>query len=158
VIVHLATWVRTLLALALVGNVADWILPSGSIRRQAGLVIGLILLGAMVGPVWSLMSGVRQMSLRYPGSAGSSVQAALVREEAADVTLVLESLPTVEGASVAQQGGGVAVVLEVSGAAPPGLAAAARDTVEEVMSIPGGHVRVTVIRTRTRRPPREPQG
>ena len=148
----IAGWVRTLLALALVGNVAEWLLPAGSIRRQARLVVGLILLAALIGPVWRLMLGVSHASWVYTGGAGAAAGADLVREEEADVGLILASLPTVRAARVTEAGGVVTVTLTTAGPSPPSVAAAARDAVEEVMSTPAARIRVVVIATQSHLP------
>jgi len=136
-------WVKTLIALALVGNVLDWILPEGGIRRYAGLVVGLVLLGAMVGPAWSLFSGVRRTAVGALGSQGTpAIRAALKREQDADVAIVLESLPGVIKASVDQSGHLVTVRLTVARDAPGSIRAAALNTVGEVMGVGPRSVRV----------------
>jgi len=152
VISAIAGWVRTLLALALVGNVAEWLLPAGSIRRQARLVVGLILLAALIGPVWHLMLGASHASWAYPGGAGTATGADLVREEEADVELILDGLPTVRTARVQETGDVVTVTLTTAGPPPPSVTVAARDAVEEVMSTPADRVRVVVIATQSHLP------
>lgn len=148
-------WVKTLIALALVGNVVDWILPDGGVRRYAGLVVGLVLLGAMVGPVWSLFSGIRKSAVEYPGSLRTpAMAAALNREEEADVAMVLESLAGVDRAEVSQRHGRVTVSLTVVPGAPTSIRTAAVDTVEEVMGAGKGSVQVVELETRSMRPGR----
>ncbi|MCR1352975.1 stage III sporulation protein AF, partial [Acidithiobacillus ferrooxidans] len=51
-------WVRSLIIIVLLGNLADFVLPKGDLKKYAGLVVGLVLLLAMVSPVWSLIHQV----------------------------------------------------------------------------------------------------
>lgn len=150
----IAAWVRTLVALALVGNVVDWVLPAGGLRRYAGLVVGLVLLGAMVGPVWTLFSGIRKAGLEYPGSLRSAAMtASLNREQDADVAMVLGSLPGVERAAVGRTAGVVTVTLTVS-SPPRSLRRAALDTVEELTGLGVRSIRVVELQTHSVRPRR----
>jgi hypothetical protein len=135
--------------------VVDWILPEGGIRRYAGLVVGLVLLGAMVGPVWSLFSGIRKSALEYPGSLRTpAMSAALSREEDADVAMVLGSLTGVEQAQISQRHGLVTVSLTVVPGAPKSIRTAAVDTVEEVMGVGNASVQVVELETASVRPAR----
>ena len=149
----IAGWVRTLLALAVVGNVVHWVLPQGGLRRYAGLVVGLILLGAMVGPVWSLFTGIRRTAFVYPGTRGGSrMIASLTREQDADVAMVLQRLPGVQHAQVNRSGSVVTVTLSVGTRPAPSLRQAAVDTVEELTGTAATGIQVVELNTRSRPP------
>lgn len=55
----IGTWVKALVVIVLLGNLAEFVLPKGDLRRYTGLVVGLILLLAMVSPVWNILHGAR---------------------------------------------------------------------------------------------------
>ncbi len=140
-----AEWVRTLIVLALLATLLEWLLPVGDLKRYAALVAGLIILLALIGPVWGFVRGLtRAGASRWLGAGRPSHLAQLVRrQERQEVAAVIESLPGVAGAAVTRQPAGVEVV--VWGARmPPGVADAARSAVEEVMQVPAGQVHVMV--------------
>lgn len=142
-------WIRTLLALVLLGNVVDWILPDSSLRRYASLVVGLVLLAAMVAPVWSFMH--RSSALEPGGSWFSSASTGglsrtVASQEVQEVSGVLDALPGVDSVQVQDRRGQVAVVLRVGArASVASLRQAAVSAAEEVMSVPGSRIHVTVI-------------
>lgn len=138
-------WVRTLIVLALVATIMDWLLPAGDLKRYATLVAGLIILVALIGPVWGLVKGLSHgtaggwLSAPRPGHLQSLVR----RQERQEVEAVVDALPGVSDVLVSQSGSVVTVT--VAGTAlSPGVAMAARAAVEEVMQLPAGRVRVVL--------------
>ncbi len=140
-----AEWVRTLIVLALLATLMEWLLPVGDVKRYATLVAGLIILLALIGPVWGLVRGLARASASRwlqppnPSHLGQLVQ----RQERQEVAAVVESLPGVGGVAVTSHLHGVGVVIWGSQMAP-GVVAAARAAVEEVMQVPAGQVHVVV--------------
>ncbi len=49
----LGTWLKTLVVVVLLGNFVDFILPKGDLKRYGGLIVGLVILAAVVSPLWS---------------------------------------------------------------------------------------------------------
>ncbi len=140
-----AEWVRTLIVLALLATLLEWLLPVGDLKRYASLVAGLIILLALIGPVWSLIQGVsRPLASRWLQAARPSHLGQLVqRQERQEVAAVVESLPGVEGVVVQSDAAGVRVL--VSGQhLSPGVAQAAQAAVEEVMQVPARRVQVAL--------------
>ncbi|MDA8197862.1 MAG: stage III sporulation protein AF [Thermaerobacter sp.] len=140
-----AEWVRTLIVLALLATLMEWLLPVGDLKRYATLVAGLIILLALIGPVWGLVRGLaRANASRWLGTSSPSRLGQLVRrQERQEVSAVVESLPGVDGVTVTPHPGGVDVAVWGAHMAP-GVAAAARAAVEEVMQVPAGQVHVVV--------------
>ncbi len=143
-----AEWVRTLIVLALLATVMDWLLPQGDLKRYATLVAGLIILVALIGPVWGLVQNVGRVgSSRWLASPSPGHLHQLVtRQERQDVAAVVEALPGVESVAVEQTGERVRVdILGLRGVVlAPGVRQAARAAVEEVMQVPGRQVTVVV--------------
>jgi hypothetical protein len=145
VIPGVSEWVRTLIALALVATLMDWLLPAGDLKRYATLVAGLIILVALIGPVWGLVQGIARgtaggwLSPPRPGHLEGLVR----RQERQEVEAVVDALPGVSDVLVTQSGSVVTVSVAGQGLSP-GVAAAARAAVEEVMQLPAGRVRVVL--------------
>jgi stage III sporulation protein AF len=143
-------WVRTLLVLALVGNIVDWVLPGGSLRKYAALVVGLLLVAAILGPAVRLVAGVgrgHNLGDWLGTTAGPPLGQVLRRQEAAEVETVMDTLPGVAHTAVRRDGGRLTVTVAAgaSGRDRAALAQAARQAVEEVMSWPGDRVTVRVV-------------
>jgi stage III sporulation protein AF len=149
VIASIGAWVRTLLVLALVGNLLDWVLPEGGMRRYASLVVGLVLTAAVVGPVSGLVNQVRQgasLEQWFRMSAGPPLGRVVERQRAWEVAAVMETLPHVIRAQVAEVSGVVEVSLQVGPHGDPrALRQAAVAAVEEVMSVPPERVRIRTL-------------
>lgn len=91
------TWVKSLLVVALLGNVVELVLPDGSFRRYAGLIVGLVLLAAILAPLRSFLTGstpIPQINWQNPAGAASYHQL-LNGEEVRSVEAVLDSYPGV---------------------------------------------------------------
>lgn len=57
---HLGNWVKVLIVVVLLGNLVDFILPKGDLKRYGGLVVGLVILATVVSPLWSWMHQLGQ--------------------------------------------------------------------------------------------------
>ncbi len=79
-------WVRSLIIIVLLGNLADFILPKGDLKKYAGLIIGLVLLLAMVSPVWSIIHqlGKSRSSSAWLGVGTGQNLSVLVHSEQID--------------------------------------------------------------------------
>jgi hypothetical protein len=147
VIGALGGWVRTLIALALLANVVDWLMPPGELRRYAALVAGLVMTAALVGPVAGLVKGLGQGGEigRWLGVVGGPpLGAVIARQQAAEVEAVVETLPGVDTATVRTRHGMTLVRIRVQGHVAAGLREAAQAAVEEVMTVPAERVRIVV--------------
>lgn len=144
---HVLGWVRTLVALVALGNVLEWMLPGGSLRRYAELAMGLVILLAVLSPLVSwfrpVLSAPDVARWFGPGSP-AAFSATLARQQQDEVAALLESLPGVRAVAV-DRGPPVTVRLVVDRSADHrALARAAQAAVEEVMAVSGRQVRVTV--------------
>lgn len=63
----LADWIKVLIVVVLLGNLVDFVLPKGDLKRYGGLVVGLVILATVVSPLWSW--------LHQTGKQGPIVQA-----------------------------------------------------------------------------------
>ena len=147
-IAELTSWVRTLLILALIGNLVDWILPAGGFRKYAGLVVGLVLTVAVLGPVAQMVGRLGAGSAVanwFRNKSGPALGQVISRQQAAEVEAVLDALPGVVTATVAIRDHRAAVVVRTTGTASANLTMVARRAVEEVMSMPGDRIEVRVV-------------
>ncbi|OLZ08545.1 stage III sporulation protein AF [Sulfobacillus thermosulfidooxidans] len=91
-------WVKSLIIIVLLGNLAEFILPKGDLKKYAGLIVGLVLLLAMVSPIWSLMHQLQHSSapsaLLGPGT-GANFTALVQQEQLAQAEAMVMSYPQV---------------------------------------------------------------
>jgi stage III sporulation protein AF len=52
---HIAEWLKVLIVVVVLGNLIDFILPQGDLKRYGGLVVGLVVLAMIVSPLWTWM-------------------------------------------------------------------------------------------------------
>lgn len=50
---HIAEWLKVLIVVVVLGNLVDFILPQGDLKRYGGLVVGLVILAMIVSPLWT---------------------------------------------------------------------------------------------------------
>ncbi|MCY0885054.1 MAG: stage III sporulation protein AF [Firmicutes bacterium] len=116
-------WVRTLVVVALLGNLLEWVLPDSSLRRHAGLVVGLVLLLAILGPFARLFGNARAALTGAGGYVGGGAgYGALIREEEAQpAAALLEAYPGGTAARVQSgRGPGAPATVAVRARRPPG--------------------------------------
>lgn len=147
-IIHVSQWVRTLLGLVILGNVVDWALPDSGVRRYAGLVVGLVLLVALVGPLWTLMrqaGSAPNPKTWWGGGSPAHVHEMLARQRRNDVEAIVGALPGVDKVDVQAHASGVLVRVRVHRRRlRSDVKQAAEAAVEEVMGIPPARIRVQV--------------
>jgi stage III sporulation protein AF len=107
------TWVKSLVVIVLLGNLAEFLLPKGDLRRYTGLVVGLILLLVMVSPVWRFIQGahvtVIQQELLGSGT-GKNLSAVIQREEWNQAEAMVLSFPGVSSCQIRRLPKGEVVV------------------------------------------------
>ncbi len=114
----IGTWVKALIVIVLLGNLAEFVLPKGDLRRYTGLVVGLILLLAMVSPVWNILHGahpslIQQQLLGAPSSQG--LGEVIRQEEWNQAQAMVLTYPGVTRCAIKESGGRLAVTVEVTG-------------------------------------------
>ncbi len=91
-------WVKSLIVIVLLGNLAQFILPKGDLKKYAGLIVGLVLLLAMVSPVWSLIHRLENIpastALLGEGN-GNTFQAVVEQEQVGQAEAMVLSYPQV---------------------------------------------------------------
>ncbi len=91
-------WVKSLIIIVLLGNLAQFVLPKGDLKRYAGLIIGLVLLLAMIAPAWGLIHRLENqpasMRLLGPGSSGN-FQAVVQQEQIGQAEAMVLNYPQV---------------------------------------------------------------
>ena len=60
-------WVKSLIIIVLLGNLVQFLLPKGDLKRYAGLIVGLVLLLAMISPVWGLIHRLENTPAQMTG-------------------------------------------------------------------------------------------
>lgn len=51
-------WVKVLIVVVLLGNLVEFILPKGDMKRYGGLVVGLVILATIITPLWGFLHQV----------------------------------------------------------------------------------------------------
>jgi hypothetical protein len=142
---HLGQWLRAVLVVAVLGNLAEWLLPAGAFKRYSGLVVGLVLLAAILGPFQRWMQGWSGLpAVAWSGATGGNAYQALLRaEEEKTVAAMVRDFPGVEAVRVTVEAGAVVVTVRArrplgsgfrayvegaAAAAAPGLAVKLRVT------------------------------
>lgn len=99
-----SVWLKAIAVVVLLGNVAEFLLPDSSIKRYAGLVVGLVLLIFMVRPLGQILAFVQ-----HPGHAavqmnsltgGMSVQQLIKNEQNHEIEAMVKTLPGVQSCRV----------------------------------------------------------
>lgn len=101
-------WVKTLVIIVLVGNLAEFLLPKGDLKRYTGLVVGLVLLLAMVSPltmIWHKLP-VSVPSLAATGPATGPWQETVLKEELQQAQAMVLALPGVRSCLMTPTGSG----------------------------------------------------
>ena len=106
-----AQWVKSLVVIVLLGNVAEFLLPKGDLKRYAGLLVGLVVLLAMISPFGVMWRGVAVPTLNGAGTAASgSWQTAVAQEELSQARAMVMALPGVTACQVRHPGSGAVAV------------------------------------------------
>jgi stage III sporulation protein AF len=153
-------WVRSLIIIVLLGNLAEFMLPKGDLKKYAGLVVGLVLLLAMVSPVWGLIHQLSKTPLpsAWLGAGNGQGVEALIKEEQLDqAEAMVMSYQNVVSCAITSAAGTQAdnVTISVSG---PVTAKTLRQYVEDALSVTTGakpqiHLRVMDIPARSSQHP-----
>lgn len=106
---EVAAWIRTLMVVVLLGNLAEWLLPRADLRRYAGLVVGLFVLWAMAHPLVTAWDAVRvrlgAARLALPtGGTGPERDALIAQEEVGQIAAMVKTLPGVTDCTVTRSG------------------------------------------------------
>lgn len=89
-------WIRSLVVIVLLGNLAEFLLPRGDLKRYAGLVIGLVLLAAMISPLTTIWHGLQVPSVTWATTVSSGAwQTSVNQEELSQARSMILSLPGV---------------------------------------------------------------
>ena len=91
-------WIRVLIVVALLGNLVEFVLPKGDIKRYGGLVVGLVILVVIVNPLWTWLHQVhREMTLQPLSwtNTPSGFQAVVQTEELHQAEAIVLSMPKI---------------------------------------------------------------
>lgn len=94
----LGQWIKILIVVVLLGNLVEFALPKGDLKRYGGLVVGLVILAAVVSPVWGWLRDVgQQVALPSQGWTNSPAGFAAVveTEELHQAEAIVLSMPGV---------------------------------------------------------------
>ncbi len=152
----IGTWVKALIVIVLLGNLAEFVLPKGDLRRYTGLVVGLILLLAMVSPVWNILHGTRpsliqQQLMGTPSTQG--LHQVIQQEEWDQAAAMVLTFPGVSGCTVRQRGPKVVVAVVVDPKVNHKdlrqyIAGALQVSLGRTVSVPA-EIKISVLSTRT---------
>ncbi|MCY0908849.1 stage III sporulation protein AF [Sulfobacillus sp. hq2] len=132
-------WVRSLIIIVLLGNLADFVLPKGDLKKYAGLVVGLVLLLAMVSPVWSLIHQVGkspQPNAWIGAGTGQNLSSLVHAEQIDQAEAMVLSYKNVQACTIsADTQGGYSAVVRVSGTTNT---ATLRQYIEDALAVTTG--------------------
>ncbi len=114
----IGSWVKTLIVIVLLGNLAEFVLPKGDLRRYTGLVVGLILLLAMISPVWSILHSARPSLIQQDLLGTNSSQGlhqVIRQEEWNQAKAMVLTYPGVTGCTIQQSGSRFDVTVKTTG-------------------------------------------
>ena len=97
------TWIKSLVVIVLLGNLAEFLLPKGDLRRYTGLVVGLILLLVMVSPVWRFIQGAHVTAIQQEllgSGTGQNLNAVIRQEEWNQAEAMVLSFPGVSSCQI----------------------------------------------------------
>lgn len=101
----LGNWLKVLIVVVLLGNLVDFILPKGDLKRYGGLVIGLVVLGTMITPLWGMMHdlhhGIADVPTSWTNTPSGYSQVVSVEELHQACAIVL-SMPGMTHCSMTQ--------------------------------------------------------
>ncbi|MCL6563542.1 MAG: stage III sporulation protein AF [Firmicutes bacterium] len=111
-------WLRGLLVVVLLGNLAEWLLPRSDLRRYAGLVVGLFMLWVMVEPLVAGWQKLEQLKvnplLPALNPSALSTDTLVAREQTQEVEAFMKTLPGVSACSVTRSGSRFRVAVTLS--------------------------------------------
>lgn len=95
---QLANWLKVLVVVVLLGNLVDFVLPKGDLKRYGGLVVGLVILVTVVSPLWTWMhdlgKNVALPSTTWTNTA-SGFQTVVQSEELHQAEAIVMNMPGV---------------------------------------------------------------
>lgn len=103
------SWVKSLIIIVLLGNLAEFILPKGDLKRYAGLVVGLIILVTMLNPLWALMKNAHHAMAnnQWLGLGdGTQLGQTIITEEMSQAKAMIMTFPGVKACHVTRQSNG----------------------------------------------------
>lgn len=103
-------WVRVLIVVVLLGNLVEFVLPKGDIKRYGGLVVGLVILAVLVNPLWAWLHQVpRGMTLQSVSWTNTPIgfQEVVQSEELHQAEAIVLSMPQITGCRLTMGGDGV---------------------------------------------------
>lgn len=104
-------WIRSLVVIVLLGNLAEFLLPRSDLKRYAGLVIGLVVLAAMISPLTTIWHGLQVPSVTWASTVPSGAwQTSVDQEELHQARTMILSLPGVTACTISSQTKGPIVV------------------------------------------------
>lgn len=103
-------WVKVLIVVVLLGNLVDFILPKGDLKRYGGLVVGLVILATIVRPLWGWMHQLNGQVAVPPASwtnTPSGFNQVVEVEEMHQAEAIVLSMPGVQACRLTAEPGGV---------------------------------------------------
>jgi stage III sporulation protein AF len=101
----LGQWLKVLIVVVLLGNLVEFALPKGDLKRYGGLVVGLVILAAVVSPLWGWLRSLNGQAAVLP-SAGwtnspTGFSTVVEAEELHQAEAIIMSMPGVSSCRLA---------------------------------------------------------
>ncbi|MCY0877713.1 MAG: stage III sporulation protein AF [Firmicutes bacterium] len=114
-------WLKVLIVVVMLGNLVDFALPKGDLKRYGGFVVGLTILAVMMLPLWrwlhSLDAAFRPPAVTVYTNTASGFETVIQSEELHQAAAIVMSMPHVIRCQLTSADNGmVAAVVTTSGA------------------------------------------
>lgn len=95
-------WLKVLIVVVLLGNLVDFVLPKGDLKRYGGLVVGLVILATIITPLWGWMHQLHRAGTNLGTQDGwtnspTGYTAVVSQEELHQAEAIVLSMPHVIG-------------------------------------------------------------
>ncbi|MDA8205112.1 MAG: stage III sporulation protein AF [Thermaerobacter sp.] len=149
---HIGQWLKVLIVVVLLGNLVDFVLPKGDLKRYGGLVVGLVILATLVSPLWSWLNQMGKTPLALPTAGWTNSQSGFNQvvkmEELHQAEAIVLSMSGVSGCTLTSRvDGSVSAYLVTDGSVS---AAQARHYVRAALKVTMGSTPAVEVTVRSR--------
>ncbi|MCL5116980.1 MAG: stage III sporulation protein AF [Firmicutes bacterium] len=114
-------WLKVLIVVVLLGNLVDFILPKGDLKRYGGLVVGLVILATIITPLWGWMRQVHSVATLRPSewtNSSSGFRTVVASEELHQAEAIVLSMPHIQSCHLTLGADGVVTGVVRTGSTP----------------------------------------
>ncbi|NMP21157.1 stage III sporulation protein AF [Sulfobacillus harzensis] len=103
-------WLKVLIVVVLLGNLVDYLLPKGDMKRYGGLVVGLVILAVMIHPLWGWMRQLHHVAQASDAAGWTNTPAGystvVTTEELHQAEAIVLSMPHIASCQLTMEADG----------------------------------------------------